>query len=176
MTNHSEKSYLSTRQNRWDVLDQNYIVSMIYQVLESILSHITDPFNGHTKYYLKIYTYVFDLLPNLPYITIYISITIHLLTICICLNNWIILCYYYVIRFFNMHIQSKRPLSYFSFQPVLHDWCNKGYGMCYPVCGMVHIKEPLLLIGKSSLCGGSGFPFSLSEWFLTICLTPYNRR
>ena len=67
-------------------------------------------------------------------------------------------------------------LSYFSFQPVLHDWCNKGRGMCYPVCGMVHIKEPFLLIGKSSLCGGSGFPFSLSEWSLTICLTPYNRR
>ena len=62
--------------------------------------------------------------------------------------------------------------SYFSFQPVLHDWCNKGRGMCYPVCGMVHIKEPLLLIGKSSLCGGSRFPFSLSEWSLTICLTP----
>ena len=60
------------------------------------------------------------------------------------------------------------PLSYFSFQPVLHDWCNKGRGMCYPVCGMVHIKEPLLLIDKSSLCGGSGFPFSLSEWSLTI--------
>ena len=67
-------------------------------------------------------------------------------------------------------------LSYFSFQPVLHDWCNKGRGMCYPVCGMVHIKEPLLLIDKSSLCGDSGFPFSLSEWSLTICLTPYNRR
>ena len=48
--------------------------------------------------------------------------------------------------------------------------------MCYPVCVMVHIKEPLLLIDKSSLCGGSGFPFSLSEWSLTICLTPYNRR
>ena len=44
------------------------------------------------------------------------------------------------------------PLSYFSFQPVLHDWCNKGRGMCYPVCGMVHIKEPLLLIVKSSVC------------------------
>ena len=55
------------------------------------------------------------------------------------------------------------PLSYFSFQPVLHDWCNKGCGMCYPVCGMVHIKEPLLLINKSRLCGGSRFPFSLSE-------------
>ena len=68
------------------------------------------------------------------------------------------------------------PLSYFSFQPVLHDWCNKGRGMCYPVCGMVHIKEPLLLIDKSSLCGGSGFPFSLSEWSLTIGQTPYNRR
>ena len=50
------------------------------------------------------------------------------------------------------------PWSYFSFQPVLHDWCNKGRGMCYPVCGMVHIKEPLLLIGNGSLCGGSGFP------------------
>ena len=68
------------------------------------------------------------------------------------------------------------PLSYFSFQPVLHDWCNKGHDMCYPVCGMVHIKEPLLLIDKSSLCGGSGFPFSLSEWSSIIYLTPYNRR
>ena len=68
------------------------------------------------------------------------------------------------------------PIELFSFQPVLHNWCNKGCGMCYPVYGMVHIKEPLLLIDKSSLCGGSGFPFSLSEWSLTICLTPYNRR
>ena len=39
-------------------------------------------------------------------------------------------------------LQGLDPLSYFSFQPVLHDWCNKG----------------------RSLCGGSGFPFSLSEW------------
>ena len=54
-------------------------------------------------------------------------------------------------------LPSSSPLSYFSFQPVLHDWCNKGRGMCYPVCGMVHIKEPLLLIDKCSLCGGSGF-------------------
>ena len=52
----------------------------------------------------------------------------------------------------------------------------QGRGMCYPVCGMVHIKEPLLLIDNSSLCGGSGFPFSLSELSLTICLTPYNHR
>ena len=67
-------------------------------------------------------------------------------------------------------------VNYFLFQPVLHNWFNKGHGMCYPVCGMVHIKELLLLIGKSSLCGGSGFPFSLSELSLTICLTPYNRK
>ena len=59
----------------------------------------------------------------------------------------------------------------FSFQPVLHDSCNKGRGMCYPVCGMVHIKEPLLLIDKSSLCGSSGFPYSLSEWSLTIIMS-----
>ena len=30
-----------------------------------------------------------------------------------------------------------------------------------PVCGMMHIKEPLLLIGKNSPCGGSGFSLSL---------------
>ena len=62
-------------------------------------------------------------------------------------------------------------LCMLTFQPVFHDWCN-----CYPVYGMVDIKEPLLLINKNSLFGGSGFPFSLSEWSLTICLTPYNRR
>ena len=32
---------------------------------------------------------------------------------------------------------------------------NKGHGMYYPVCGMEHIKDPLLLIRKSSLCSGS---------------------
>ena len=62
-------------------------------------------------------------------------------------------------------------LSYFSFQPVFHDSYNKGRGMCYPVCGIVHIKEPLLLIGKSSQYGSSGFPLSLSEWSFTICNT-----
>ena len=61
-----------------------------------------------------------------------------------------------------------------SFQPVFHDWCNKGCGMCFPVCGMVHIKEPLLLIGKSRPCGGSRFPLSLSEWSFTISVMPYN--
>ena len=64
------------------------------------------------------------------------------------------------------------PLSYFSLQPMLHHWCNKGRGMCYPVCGIVHIKEPLLLIGKCNPYCGSGFPLSLSEWSFIICPTP----
>ena len=66
------------------------------------------------------------------------------------------------------------PLSYFSFQPVLHDWCNKGRGMYYPVCGIMHIKEPLLLIGVAYVAA-VGF-LSLCEWSLTICPTPYNRK
>ena len=65
-------------------------------------------------------------------------------------------------------------LSYLLFQPLLHDW-YKGCGMTYPVCGMVYIKDPLLLIEKSSSCsGGSRFPLSLSELNFTICLTSYN--
>ena len=47
--------------------------------------------------------------------------------------------------------------------------------MCYPVYGIVHIKDPLLLIGKSSPCSGSSrFPLSLYEWFFTIYPMPYN--
>ena len=48
--------------------------------------------------------------------------------------------------------------------------------MYYPIFGMVHIKEPLLLIGKSSPYGGIGFPLSLSECYFAICPTPYNRK
>ena len=29
--------------------------------------------------------------------------------------------------------------------PVLHNWCNKGGFMYYPICGMVHIKDLLLI-------------------------------
>ena len=61
-------------------------------------------------------------------------------------------------------------LSYFSFQPVLVDWCNKDRGMGYHVCGMVHITEPLLLIERvDNLAAAAGF-FS----HFTICPTPYN--
>ena len=54
------------------------------------------------------------------------------------------------------------------FHPVLHNWCNKGCGMCYPVCGIMHIKYTLLLIEKGSPCDGSGFLLLLSEWSFTI--------
>ena len=41
--------------------------------------------------------------------------------------------------------------------PIAPQLVKQGRGMWYPVCGMVHIKYPLLLIEKSSLCsGGSG--------------------
>ena len=49
------------------------------------------------------------------------------------------------------------PLSYITFNPVIHNWCNKDHGMCYPVYGMVHIKEPLLLIGNSNYLSAAGF-------------------
>ena len=42
--------------------------------------------------------------------------------------------------------------------------------MCYPVCGMVDIKEPMLLIGKSSPSGSRGFLLLLSK-----CPTLYNK-
>ena len=43
------------------------------------------------------------------------------------------------------------PLNYFSFQPLLHNWCNKGNDMCYPVSRIMPIKDPLLLIRKRSV-------------------------
>ena len=62
------------------------------------------------------------------------------------------------------------PLSYFLFEPVLHDWCNKAVVCVILSVGCNHIKETLLLIGKSSPCGGSGFPLSLS---LSLSLSRY---
>ena len=47
---------------------------------------------------------------------------------------------------------------------------KQRYGMCYPVCGMMHIKEPLLLIRTSPCSCGSRFPLFLFEWFFTIIM------
>ena len=58
-------------------------------------------------------------------------------------------------------IRHGDPLSYISFKPMFSDWCIKG--MCYPVFGIVHVKESSLLIGKSTpYSGGSEFPLSRS--------------
>ena len=59
---------------------------------------------------------------------------------------------------------------------MLHDRCNKGCGMYYHVRGVEHIKDTLLIIGKSSPCSiDSGFPLLLSEWSFTVYQTPHNR-
>ena len=45
-------------------------------------------------------------------------------------------------------------LGYFSFQPVIHNWCNKGRSIYYLVCGVMRIKYSLLLFKKNTLCSG----------------------
>ena len=47
--------------------------------------------------------------------------------------------------------------GHFSFQPVLHDWRNKGRGMYYPVCGMMHIKEPCCYSERVAYVAAAGF-------------------
>ena len=59
------------------------------------------------------------------------------------------------------------PLSYFLFQPVLYDWYKEYSIVCVIlIMEMVYIKEPLMLIGKSSSSGGSMFPLTL--WSIDI--------
>ena len=48
---------------------------------------------------------------------------------------------------------------------LLLDWCNKG--MCYPVCGIVHIKYPFLSKRVADVVAAVGF-LLLSEWSFTI--------
>ena len=71
------------------------------------------------------------------------------------------------------------PLSYFLFQPVLHNWCNKGYGTYKRSLLLIEKSNPWYVLSclwddaykrKSSSCGRNGFPISLSEWSFTICL------
>ena len=42
------------------------------------------------------------------------------------------------------------PLSYFLFQPVRHDCCNKGRGMCYHVLIVKSQKGSVKYLGKFS--------------------------
>ena len=66
------------------------------------------------------------------------------------------------------HSESKRGNS---LQPHLSDYFPTdriAHMVCDILYGVMHIKEPLLLIGKSSQCGGSGFPLSLCEWYFNM--------
>ena len=67
-------------------------------------------------------------------------------------------------------------IEYFSLQSVLHNWYKKGCGMFYPVCGMVHIKDPLLLIKKRTAHVVAAVDFSryFSEPlpYVQCCLRP----
>ena len=68
--------------------------------------------------------------------------------VCVCVCVCVFVCVFYA----YMSVCSGRASTldvFLSFQPVLHNWFNKGRGVYYPVCGMVHIKDPLLLIGTS---------------------------
>ena len=54
------------------------------------------------------------------------------------------------------------PLSYFSFQPVLHDWFTKDHTMCHHVCGIERLAYVVVSVGFIS-CSISGY---------LPCLTP----
>ena len=58
------------------------------------------------------------------------------------------------------------PLSYFSFLPVFQVHTNTHVRFFVRTLSLSLLL--LLLFGKSSSCGGSGFPLSLSEWSFTI--------
>ena len=73
-----------------------------------------------------------------------------------------------------MCVMMLHILSYFSFQPM---FLNKGRGMCYPVCGVVHITDPLLLNEKrSSSSGICQFPLSSSHVHISINPMTYNHK
>ena len=58
-------------------------------------------------------------------------------------------------------IPHGEPTELFLIPASVQHLVKKGHGMCYPVCRMVHIKDPLLLIKKSSPCrDGSRFPLT----------------
>ena len=51
---------------------------------------------------------------------------------------------------------------------------NSGTEMLWHLRFFPWTLQTLLLIGKSSPCGGSWFHLSLSNWSFTICLTPFS--
>ena len=50
----------------------------------------------------------------------------------------------------SQHTFMADPFTYFSFKPVLYNWCNKDHGMCYLVLDGAY-KDAMMLIRKSSV-------------------------
>ena len=85
-----------------------------------------------------------------------------------CIRTFWLLTLYTIPLKYILFLKSSSSRPYFSFQPVLHDWCSKGCGMCYLVCGMVHIKEPLLLERVASVEGNVLFNDALNSFYLRL--------
>ena len=73
-------------------------------------------------------------------------------------------------KLFSILFSCKLPLDNFTVLFVIclsfcSFWCNKGRGMCCPVCKAVHIKIPC----SERVANVS----SLAEWSFTICPTTY---
>ena len=58
------------------------------------------------------------------------------------------------------------PLSYFPFQPVLHNWYNKGCGMCNP--RKVHFRNPMLIRKEGRKEGNVLFNEALNTFYLWL--------
>ena len=73
------------------------------------------------------------------------------------------------------------PTELFLVLPVLHDWCNKGHGVYYPVYGgdayktLAANRKEYPMWQQRSHVAAPGF-LSQSKWSFTICLMPYNRK
>ena len=81
-----------------------------------------------------------------------------------------------IVRWVDRSIPYGGPTELFIVPASAPKRLNQDRGMHPPVCGMVYINDPLLLIEISSTCyGGSGFPLAISKRSFAICLTPYNR-
>ena len=71
--------------------------------------------------------------------------------------------------------QPIHPPIYIYIHPFIYDsdWCNKSHDVCYPVCGMVHIKETFYMTERVAHVVVAACFISLSEFPFTICPMPY---
>ena len=91
-------------------------------------------------------------------------------------NNYLSVLYKHIIEVENKNVGLKVCVCVCTNNKALYqayDWCNKGRE-----CEMTHTKGPLLLIEKSSPCGGSGqmgYFFSVSSKGSFICVISHSR-